>query len=390
MNDEVVPKDQVAGTPSLIGKTYLQVLDVFVDECRKRNILVLFDNHRMDSNEPEVPDIAIPAQIKPAFRKLAVRYCDKPLTWNVIGVDLKNEPQGRASWGTGADTDWDVAAADIGNDVLEACPRWLIFVEGVQNKIQGITLSWGQSGGSLQGAKAHPVKLSNMKRLVYSPHALAPSVDFKSPWWVDESFPNNMAAIYQDAFGFIPATTGNAVVMGAWGAQLQQANDKKWATHLAKYLADEEIGSFYWAFNPQAGALGGLVDDSWKVVIQDRVELLQPLLTTNIAPLAKQLTSHNNTSGTLDGTGTSSDVTACDGIDCGASNTNAGCQNGQCVCLTGCIGDVCTPCSVTDGSCAKCGGRTSDGASSYVHSRWMRSRGVSTILVLILGWVYFA
>jgi len=43
-----------------------------------------------------------------------------------------NEPHA-ASWGFGRATDWDRAAARLGNRVLQLCPRWLIFVEGVGN-----------------------------------------------------------------------------------------------------------------------------------------------------------------------------------------------------------------------------------------------------------------
>jgi endoglucanase len=38
----------------------------------------------------------------------------------------------KSSWGRGNEfTDWNRAAEQIGNRVLEVVPRWLIFVEGV-------------------------------------------------------------------------------------------------------------------------------------------------------------------------------------------------------------------------------------------------------------------
>ncbi len=52
----------------------------------------------------------------------------------VIGLDLKNEPHGAATWGTGnAATDWNSAAERASAVVLSAAPNWLIFVEGVSS-----------------------------------------------------------------------------------------------------------------------------------------------------------------------------------------------------------------------------------------------------------------
>src|SRR5689334_20792560 len=99
-----------------------------------------------------------------------------------------------------------------------------------------------------------------MERLVYSPHLNSPGVDFKSPWWLSSSFPDNMPKIWDTYFGFVPKETGNAVVVGAWGAKME-GKDKQWANEVANYLADKKLGSFYWAFNPQSADTGGLVKD---------------------------------------------------------------------------------------------------------------------------------
>ncbi|KAJ0391824.1 hypothetical protein P43SY_011304 [Pythium insidiosum] len=146
LKDQEVDRDQTAGTPSLAGKSYLEVLDYVIGEARARNILVLLVNHRMEAAEPDFPDVAEPKKIIPALKVLAERYCNNAAGWNVIGVDLKNEPKGTATWGTGdASTDWDLQAAEIGNAVLDKCKRWLIFVEGVQTNMAGVTVEWGQA-----------------------------------------------------------------------------------------------------------------------------------------------------------------------------------------------------------------------------------------------------
>ena len=77
---------------------------------------------------------------------LATRYKNQT---NVIGADLKNEPHGRASWGTNDEaTDWRLAAQRAGNAILAINPNWLIVVEGVEKNVPGQKLAnhWWQPG----------------------------------------------------------------------------------------------------------------------------------------------------------------------------------------------------------------------------------------------------
>ncbi|KAJ0396333.1 hypothetical protein ATCC90586_003019 [Pythium insidiosum] len=390
LKDQEVDRDQTAGTPSLAGKSYLEVLDYVIGEARARNILVLLVNHRMEAAEPDFPDVAEPKKIIPALKVLAERYCNNAAGWNVIGVDLKNEPKGTATWGTGdASTDWDLQAAEIGNAVLDKCKRWLIFVEGVQTNMAGVTVEWGQAGGSLHAAKKHPVKLKNMDRLVYSPHLIPPGVDYKSPWWLASNFPNNMPKIWDAAFGSVPGDTERAVVVGAWGSKME-GRDGKWANAVTAYLSENGIGSFYWAFNPQSADTGGLVKDDWKTPIEERFEMLSKLPSTKVSDLLKKYAACTdsckgygrcvegqcecyagwsgpqceictpgdaqacNNAGTCqkDSTckcefgvkGRYCSGESCEGIFCGSSK-NAGCTNGVCVCSYGCVGNECTKCA---------------------------------------------
>ena len=66
-----------------------------------------------------------------------------------------------------------------------------ICARGV-NECESVSLESWQAGESLQGLKNYPVKLSNMERLVYSPHLISPAIDFKTPLWSDVSLPDNM------------------------------------------------------------------------------------------------------------------------------------------------------------------------------------------------------
>lgn len=80
-----------------------------------------------------------------------------------------NEPF-RLRWSS-----WARAAEQLGNHVLEKCPRWLIFVQGAGH---GSSAEDGMERGfNMIGAATRPIRLSNNSKLVYSPHvrdALAP------------------------------------------------------------------------------------------------------------------------------------------------------------------------------------------------------------------------
>lgn len=66
--------------------------------------------------------------------------------WNILGLDLLNQPHGRATWNAGnPSTDWDHAAEDTGSFLLRLFPeyRGLLFIEGVQGFIEPPS-HWGE------------------------------------------------------------------------------------------------------------------------------------------------------------------------------------------------------------------------------------------------------
>jgi endoglucanase len=178
--------------PDMVGWTPGKLLDYFVEECKKRGILVMPDIHRMKGTgqitELWYDSIYTEAKIIDAWKIVVKRYINYP---NVFAVDLKNEPHGQASWGTGNNsTDWDKAATRIGNAILDVNPKLLIFVEGVER----FRNNGGWWGGNLQGVAEFPVVLKVANKIVYSPHVYGPSVSGQS-YFNDGSFPNNMKII---------------------------------------------------------------------------------------------------------------------------------------------------------------------------------------------------
>ena len=89
------------GNADLQGLTPLEVLDRIVAEADRQGLLVLLDCHRL--NDAAIPELwygdgFTEADWLDAWRTMARRY--GPAS-NVIGADVKNEPHGAASWGTG-------------------------------------------------------------------------------------------------------------------------------------------------------------------------------------------------------------------------------------------------------------------------------------------------
>lgn len=187
----------------LEGKTPLEVMDAVIQEAERQGILILLDSHRL--NDQRIPELWYGDNFTEAdwidtWKMLATRYKDRA---NVIGADLKNEPHGRASWGTNDQaTDWRLAAERSGNAILSINPNWLIVVEGVEKNVPGQKLSGHWQGGNLEGVRRYPVRLSVANKLVYSPHEYGAGV-FNQPWFSEPTFPKNLYNRWEIGFHYI-------------------------------------------------------------------------------------------------------------------------------------------------------------------------------------------
>jgi endoglucanase len=288
--------------PDLVGLTPLQILDKVIDYAGQKGMRVFLDRHRpttagqtalwYTSAVPESTWIN-------NMQMLATRYKGNP---TVVGIDLHNEPHADgtepnstgACWGCG-DTarDWRLAAERAGNAVLQSNPDWLIIVEGVScvsggnpNAFDNVPDPFcGWWGGNLSNAQQFPVRLSNSRKLVYSAHEYATSV-FHQAWFDDPSFPNNLAAIWNNAWGYLVQQNIAPVLIGEFGSTLQDPKDTTWLRTLIQYMGTGVNGmSFtYWSWNPDSGDTGGIVQDDWVTVNQNKQTILQPALIPPVPP----------------------------------------------------------------------------------------------------------
>ncbi|OLG42846.1 endoglucanase, partial [Xanthomonas oryzae pv. oryzae] len=268
----------------LQGLTSLQVLDKVINEFNARGMYVLLDHHTPDCasiSELWYTGTYSQAQWLNDLRFVANRYKNVP---SVIGVDLKNEPHGAATWGTGnADTDWNKAAERGAAAVLAVAPKWIIAVEGITDNPVCSTNGGIFWGGSLQPLACTPLNIP-ANRLLLAPHAYGPDVYVQS-YFNDSNFPNNMPAIWDRHFGQFAGN--HALLLGEFGGKYGEgdARDKVWQDALVKYLRSKGINQgFYWPWGPNSVDTGGILRDDWTTVRKDKMTLLRTLWGTKPTP----------------------------------------------------------------------------------------------------------
>jgi endoglucanase len=258
--------------PQLEGMTSGAVLDYLVAECAKRGIVILLDMHRMEA-AGDIPELWYSAKhpesaVATAWRLMARRYAP---CWNVIGADLNNEPHGCAIWepgdGTNLATNWRAAAERLGRVVLEANPRLLVFVEGVERCTSTGDGSWW--GGHIGDAASAPVVLPVKDKLVYSPHVYGPDVH-EQVYFGSANFEQYLPKIWNEHFGFAALPKGKgarplgpAVVPGEWGGFARAGTkDAVWQEAFARWMAGDDTSgiesSFHWCWQCNSGDTGEL------------------------------------------------------------------------------------------------------------------------------------
>jgi endoglucanase len=286
--------------PDLVGLSPLQILDTVVDYAGQKGMRIILDRHRPSAAGQTAlwytASVSEASEISD-WQMLAQHYAGNP---TVVGADLFNEPHADgtdpnatgACWGCGDQArDWRLAAQRIGNAVLAAQSNWLIFVEGVSCPSGGTPNQWDNVpddpltcdwwGGNLSQAGQFPVQLSVANRLVYSAHDYGISVFDRQPWFNDPNFPNNLPAIWDHFWGYLYKQNIAPVLVGEFGSTLANPLDTQWMTALMAYMGGPGVNGLsftYWSWNPDSGDTGGIVQDDWVTVNQNRQSIVGPSL----------------------------------------------------------------------------------------------------------------
>lgn len=286
--------------PTLVGKTAFEVLAAIIAYCEEKEIYVILDHHRRTAGSgadgSPVSDTYPMATWIANWKALAQQFADNEY---VLGADLHNEPYS-LSWPVWADY-----AEQCGNAIHQVAPHWIIFVEGV-GSFNGESYWWG---GQLAGVASRPVKLNQANRVVYSPHEYGQSVGQQS-WLAYDgktlpaNWPMNLYSVWRSRWGFIVENGIAPVWIGEFGGKFgtngagelgiapHAEYECQWLYHLELYMngdfdgdgdidlpaGSEGISFCYWAFNPNSGDTGGIVQDDWATAQAFKLRLLDPIM----------------------------------------------------------------------------------------------------------------
>lgn len=259
----------VSASPDQQHKKAIEILDDVFDHAHARNMLILLDLHRLNDQyiselhyDPNDGRFTSATFIETWFKMLD-RYHQHPALW---GVDLLNEPHGRATVNDGnPNTDWKMFAEYAIHQIEERFPEasWIYLIEGVE---------WGkQLSGFAQNFIEAPAKAQH--RVAYSAHNYGRSVVPTTNVW-------DVNGLYQDwdsHFGFI-WKKGQAVIIGEWGGKTEI--DAGWMDTFVGYLKERNMtDTFFWALNENSGDVAGFLQSDWTTIDNFKrgvVQKLQP------------------------------------------------------------------------------------------------------------------
>jgi aryl-phospho-beta-D-glucosidase BglC (GH1 family) len=260
----------LGANPQLQGLHALDILDTIVNYAGALGMYVILDNHRSEAGwsseanglwyTPQYSDASFVAD----WSIMAARYAG---TNAVVGLDLRNEPHGTASWGDGNPaTDWHDAAQRAGDAALSANPNVLIIVEGIQYYGTAPSAWWG---ANLMGVAAAPIQLqyadgrSARDRLVYSAHEYGPNMCGSGcPWFNSTTTYASLTRVWDSYFGFIVAKPVMPYSAPVWLGEFGTCNLQKtcvadttpgsqgqWFASLVQYIGSHGLGWAYWSAN---------------------------------------------------------------------------------------------------------------------------------------------
>jgi hypothetical protein len=129
-----------------------------------------------------------------------------------------------------------------------------------------------------------PVTLNVPNRVVYSPHDYPASV-FAQSWFSDPTYPNNLPSVWNQFWGYLYRQDIAPVWLGEFGSKLQTTSDQQWYQQITAYLANttgaapggQGMSWTWWSWNPDSGDTGGILQDDWQTVNQNKVQGLVPI-----------------------------------------------------------------------------------------------------------------
>ncbi|RLN91775.1 hypothetical protein BBJ28_00019925 [Nothophytophthora sp. Chile5] len=270
----------LASNRAINATNFISTLQTLVKSLAYRNIGVLISMHTLTNEESGATwfDESVGVtqdDFLQAVGTVSSNLCGQDY-WNVMGLDLKNEPQ-TATWGTGDDDDFVVGCEKIAKVMHSNCPQWLGFVEGI---VSSHTLTIGSEemdyydwwGGGLQKAGDTQPQFTIENKLVWAPHyyttAVAPQRYFYGDGTTDDfstyvelsddDLHTRVEATMTDMFGYLTDDKTHALLLGEFaGLYANDAHPEKTTQRTTdltiQVLLDKEFaGGFMWSLNPES------------------------------------------------------------------------------------------------------------------------------------------
>ncbi len=116
--------------------------------------------------------------------------------------------------------------------------------------------------------------LSAADKLVYSTHDYGPGV-YQQKWFDAPSFPGNLPGIWLAHWAYLVQSNIAPVIVGEFGGRSTGSDTEGvWQRSLVDFLRQNDISYTYWAWNPDSGDTGGVLDDDWSTLDQSKVAML--------------------------------------------------------------------------------------------------------------------
>ena len=241
-SNPIVSGNLVTANPQFTGEHARTIFEQVVQDLANAGLMVILDDHNSNAEwccstsdgnslwyNSAYPQSAWLAD----WKAMATQFKSIP---QVIGVDLRNEPRGSATWGGSSATDWH-AAAQLGGDAVQSADRnLLVFVEGINYAT------------SLAGVSKLPVKLTVASHVVYEAHDYG--FDTKVTSY------DNWVSKIQSAWGYLAGK--DPLWVGEFGtcntsetcvSSGSSAANGLWFSAITRYMRYHNVNWSYWAVN---------------------------------------------------------------------------------------------------------------------------------------------
>lgn len=285
----------------LVGMDSLSIFEYVIGQCRANGLKLIIDIHSAETNASGhmvnlwYSDKISMEDYLAALSWMAERYKDDD---TIIAYDLKNEPHGKHSEGTGAakwdasedNNNWKYAAERAAMAVLDKNPNALVLVEGIEIypvdiKANGDFSSTDENdyyfnwwGGNLRGVADYPVELGEYQnKLVYSPHDYGPTV-YEQPWFKGEyTYESLMEDCWRDNWLYINEEELAPLLIGEWGGFMTEPNIT-WMTYMRELIYNYRLNHTFWCFNANSGDTGGMVLDDFVTWDEEKYNFVKEVL----------------------------------------------------------------------------------------------------------------